>query len=53
MVFFTNSHHPKPNFLWTTSRDLTEGELRDELAKMGLTEPRINSLIKRARENPV
>ena len=53
MIFFTNSHHPKPGFLWTSSRDLTEGELRDALATMGHTEARINRLIKRPRENPM
>jgi SOS response regulatory protein OraA/RecX len=35
-----------------TTQNLTESEVRTELAKMGRTESEINSLIKNARENP-
>ncbi len=35
-----------------TSQNLTESEVLAELKKLGHTEAEINSLIKRARENP-
>ena len=53
LILLATSGHSKPGFLWTTSQALTESEVRDELAKMGHTEAQINSLIEKARENPV
>ena len=42
---------PNKSFM-KTSQNLTESEVRTELAKMGHTESETNSLIKNARENP-
>jgi hypothetical protein len=40
-------------FLWTASLELTEPELRDELARLGKSIDETDALIKKARENPV
>ncbi len=50
-IIWVDSALPKGSFMKTT-QDLTEGELRTELAKMGRTEAEINSLIQQARKNP-
>jgi hypothetical protein len=38
---------------WETSPDLEEPQLRAELTKLGHTKPEIESLIQKARKNPV
>jgi hypothetical protein len=40
-------------FLWTSSLELTEPELRDELARLGKSIDETDALIKKARDNPV
>jgi hypothetical protein len=40
-------------FLWTASLELTESELRDELARLGKSIDETDALIKKARDNPV
>lgn len=50
-VVWEDSQLPNESFM-KTSQNLTESELRTELAKMERTESEINSLIKKARENP-
>jgi hypothetical protein len=40
-------------FLWTSSLELAEPELRDELARLGKSIDETDALIKKARDNPV
>ena len=49
-IVWVDSQLPKDNFM-ATSQNLTESDVRTELAKMGHTDSEINSLIKNAREN--
>jgi len=51
-IAFVSLGLPKGSFM-KTSGDLTEIKLRVELEKMGRTKSEIDSLIQRARENPV
>ena len=51
-IIWTNSQEHS-NFIWKTSQNLTESEVRAELKAMGQPESEISSLIKRARENSV
>ena len=50
-IVWEDAQMPKGSFM-KTSQNLTEGEVRTELGKMGCTKPEINSLIEQARENP-
>jgi len=50
-IVWLDSQLPPKGFM-KTSQDMSEAELRAELAKMGRTEVEIDSLIQQARENP-
>lgn len=50
-VIWFDSKMPATSFM-ETSQNLTEGEVRSELAKMGRAESEIDSLVRQAREDP-
>ena len=52
-IIWANPKQPKPKgFVFRTSDNMTESKARGELAKMGLSQAKIDSLIQQARENP-
>jgi hypothetical protein len=50
-IIWIDPQHPGGRFM-KTSQNLTEGEVLTELKMIGHAETEIDSLIKRARENP-
>jgi hypothetical protein len=52
LILLGKRRHPS-GFVWTASLELTESELRDELAQMGSSIEKTDVLINQARANPV
>ena len=52
LILFGKPRHAS-GFVWSASLELTESELRDELAQMGNSIEMSDAVIKQARANPV